>query len=205
MTQRGPDGTGNAVLLRVSRPNLLSVDLEVAQPLTREFAFKRSTTARAATRRRPDPFEERHANEGRNHNAPAASDHLNVLDPQLTTFVRKSLGSIWALEVLLFVRRRAPDPVTVEAIDRELRATPYLVRRMVDHLVGEQLVQRELGDLVRFHARTPELERLCELLETASRERPIGLRDAIVGSHDTKLRTFADAFRFKDSAKDKGK
>ena len=128
-----------------------------------------------------------------------------MLDPQLIDFVRKSLGSIWALEVLLFIRRRAPDPVTVEEIDRELRATPYLVRRIVDQLVAEHLVAREVGDLVKFKAGTPELERLCALLETVSRERPIGLRDAIVGSSGVKLRNFADAFRFKDNAKDKGK
>jgi hypothetical protein len=128
-----------------------------------------------------------------------------MLDPQLIDFVRKSLGSIWALEVLLFIRRRAPDPVTVEEIDRELRATPYLVRRIVDQLTHEHLVTREVGNLVKFDAGTPELERLCALLETVTRERPIGLRDAIVGSSGAKLRNFADAFRFKDNAKDKDK
>jgi hypothetical protein len=128
-----------------------------------------------------------------------------VLDPQLISFVRRSLGSIWALEVLLFIRRRAPVPVSVEEIDRELRATPYLVRRIVDQLAAEHLVEREAGGLVRFEAGTPELERLCILLETASRERPIGLRDAIVGSPDNKLQSFADAFRFRDNPKDKDK
>jgi hypothetical protein len=125
-----------------------------------------------------------------------------VLDPQLIHFVRTSLRSIWALEVLLFVRGRAPNAISCEEIVRELRATPYLVKRIVDQLASEQLVALE-GSEVRFQASSPDQEKLCELLEAASRDRPIGLRDAIVGSPDTKLKNFSDAFRI--TGKDKGK
>lgn len=120
-------------------------------------------------------------------------------------FVRNSLGSIWALELLLLIRRYAPNPVTYDEIVRELRATPFLVRRIVERLAAEHLVAVEDGDKVRFQASTPEQERLCGLLEVASRDRPIALRAVIVGAPDAKLRNFADAFRFSDKNRDENK
>lgn len=96
------------------------------------------------------------------------------------------------------LRRYAPRAVAQEEIVRELRATPFLVRRIVDQLLAESLVVVEGQDAVRFQPSSTEQERLCEMLDTASRERPIALRDAITSSPDSKLRNFADAFRFKD-------
>lgn len=130
--------------------------------------------------------------------AAARTDLLIVLDPELISFVRRSLRSIWALEVLLFVRRHSPQSVRCDTIVRELRATPVLVRRLVEQLTAEHLVVPESDEAVHFHASTPELERLCELLDAASRDRPIALREAIIGSQDAKLKNFSDAFRFTD-------
>lgn len=119
-----------------------------------------------------------------------------MLDPALIGFVRKSLQSIWMLETLLFMRRRSGEKVSRDEIVRELRATPFLVRRVVDHLAAEHLVVVDKDGAARFEPSTPELALLCEKLEVASRERPIALRDAIINSPETKLRNLADAFRF---------
>ncbi len=121
-----------------------------------------------------------------------------MLDPALISFVRKSLQSIWMLETLLLVRHRAGEPVACDEIVRELRATPFLVRRVIDHLAAEHLVIVDEDGDARFEPLTSELALLCEKLEAASRERPIALRDAIINSPETKLRNLADAFRFSD-------
>jgi hypothetical protein len=123
-----------------------------------------------------------------------------VLDPQLVAFVRESLKSIWALELLLLLRRAAPEPVAIEDIVRELRATPHLVQRLLVQLSDEHLVVRQHA-MARFQPARPELEKICDLLEAASRERPIALRQAIISAHNSKLRDFADAFRFLDKNK----
>jgi hypothetical protein len=121
-----------------------------------------------------------------------------VLDPQLVNFVRSSLRSIWALEFLLYLRRAAPDARKIEDIVRDLRATRFLVRRLTQQLVSEGLAALEPQDHIRFHAATPDHERLCELLDVASRDRPIALRDVIASAPNDKLRSLADAFRFKE-------
>lgn len=126
-----------------------------------------------------------------------------MLDPQLVTFVRRSLRSIWALELLLYLRRAAPRSVSVQDIVRDLRATSYLVRRIAGQLMNEGLVTLDTEERVRFQPSTPDLERLCEMTDTASRDRPIALRDAIVAAPNDKLRTLADAFRFGHKDKEK--
>lgn len=128
-----------------------------------------------------------------------------MLDANLIAFVRNSLRTIWALEVLLVIRRRAPGSITLAEIDRELRATPYLVRRIVHQLVEEGLVAIEEPDRVKFQAGTTELAQLCELLDSASRDRPIALRDAIIARPDDKLRNFANAFKITQKDKDEDK
>lgn len=127
-----------------------------------------------------------------------------MLDPALISFVRKSLQSIWMLETLLLLRRRAGEPVPREEIVRELRATPFLVRRVLDQLAAQHLVLVHEDGAAQFEPATPELAQLCEKLDVASRDRPIALRDAIINSPDTKLENLANAFRFSDKGeKDK--
>lgn len=120
-----------------------------------------------------------------------------MLDPQLLNFVRSSVTSIWALELLLLMRRAAPGGLTRDELVQHLRATPNLIDRLLDQLMAAQLVEKN-GDAFRFHCAAPELEALCESLAVAAEERPIALRDAIIAMPREKLRDFSDAFRFKE-------
>ena len=126
-----------------------------------------------------------------------------MLDHRLIAFVRKSLRSIWALEVLLLLRRRASEAVEIDAIVQELRATRSLVQRMVEQLISEGLVSRH-GNHIRYAPSTADLEQLCDMLEAASRERPVALSHAIISAPLEKLRDFSNAFRFKVNNEDKG-
>jgi hypothetical protein len=129
-----------------------------------------------------------------------------VLEPDLLLFVRTSVRSIWALEVLLLLRRKAPGGLTPDEIVSSLRASPMLIARIIDQLEAEGLVGRDEGDVIRFECRAPELTQLCDALDQASQDRPIALRDAIASSPNDKLRNFSDAFRLKgrDKPGDKG-
>lgn len=119
-----------------------------------------------------------------------------VLDPKLLAFVRTSIPSVWALELLLLLRRAAPGSLTREELVQHLRATPLLIDRLLDGLVAAKLiVVDEAG--ARFHCAAPELESLCDALALAADERPIALRDAIISMPSEKLRDFSEAFRLK--------
>ena len=118
-----------------------------------------------------------------------------MLDPDLLHFVRTAVRSIWALEVLLLLRRKAPVALTADEIVLALRASPTLVGRILDQLVDQGLVQRHASGAFRFECASPDLAKLCEALDLAAQDRPIALRDAIASSPNEKLRNFSDAFR----------
>jgi hypothetical protein len=125
-----------------------------------------------------------------------------VLEPDLIHFVRTSVRSIWALEVLLLLRRRAPAGLTADEIVAALRASPGLITRIIDQLVAERLVIKDAAGAIRFEC-DPGLAKLCDALELAAQDRPIALRDAIHSSPNDKLRNFSDAFRLKGKEKDR--
>lgn len=112
------------------------------------------------------------------------------------------MRSIWALEVLLLLRRRAPAGLTPDEIVAALRASPGLITRIIEQLVAEHLVIRDAAGAIRFEC-DPTLAKLCDALELAAQDRPIALRDAIASAPNDKLRNFSDAFRLKGKHKDK--
>ena len=106
------------------------------------------------------------------------------------------MRSIWALEVLLLLKRRAPAALTPDEIVAALRASHTLINRIIDELAAQHLVTRDPGGGVRFEC-DPGMAKLCDALALAAQDRPIALRDAIVSSPNDKLRNFSDAFRLK--------
>ena len=121
-----------------------------------------------------------------------------MLDLDLVAFIRNSVQSIWSLEVLLLLRRRAPQGLRQDEIVAALRSSPKLISRCLQQLADARLVHvdQETG-AARFAPATPDLARLCDTLETASQDRPIAVRNAIILSPNDKLRNFSDAFRLK--------
>ena len=121
-------------------------------------------------------------------------------DQDLFGFIREQLRSVWALELLLLMRRRADRSWTPQELVGELRASPALV---VDNLAAF-----ERGGLVRadeegryvFAPAAPLLVSLCDELDAAYRERPVTVINAIVSPPD-KLQTLADAFRIRGDGK----
>ncbi|RYG28659.1 MAG: hypothetical protein EON93_18175 [Burkholderiales bacterium] len=122
------------------------------------------------------------------------------MEPRLLAFIRSSIPSIWALELLLLLRRAAPQALTRDEMVQHLRATPNLIERLITQFLANGLVTQS-DSTYRFECATPELAALCEDLAMAADERPIALRDAIIAAPNEKLRDLADAFRFRDTDK----
>ncbi|HVY84750.1 MAG TPA: hypothetical protein VG943_06435 [Caulobacterales bacterium] len=125
-----------------------------------------------------------------------------MLDSELQAFVAGLIRSVWALEVLLLLRRRSPAALTPDELTRELRATPTLVTTCLQQLETAGLVAGENGAWT-FSPSSPRLAELAGMLEQAYLERPVAVVDAIMSKPDSRLKTFADAFRFKDKNKEK--
>jgi hypothetical protein len=118
-----------------------------------------------------------------------------VLDADLLSFIRGSIRSSWALELLLLVRKHRQRPFTPEELVLELRATPTLIKTCMEQLQNAGLVACDEAGGCRYAPASPAIDQLCDLLERAYGVRPVTIINAIVAPND-KLQDFADAFRF---------
>ena len=115
---------------------------------------------------------------------------------QVTALIRSAIRSVWALEMLLLMRRHADRTWTTDALVSELRASTVLVDQNIRQLLAAGLVRQEEEGFI-YGPAVPDLEQACADLEQAYRERPVAVVNMIVGQARDNVQSFADAFRFK--------
>jgi hypothetical protein len=120
-------------------------------------------------------------------------------DTDLLGFVREHVRSVWALELLLLLRRDPARCWTSAELVRELRASSGLVADNLKRFHASALVAPG-DDGYRFAPGTPLLDELCARLEAAYRERPVTVINLIASPVDP-LQSLADAFKFKSGDK----
>src|SRR5690349_20835041 len=113
-------------------------------------------------------------------------------DSDLVTFVREHVRSVWAVELLLLLRRDPERCWAPDALVRELRASQSLVADNLQRFLASGLVAPE-ADCYRYAPASPVLEDLCARLEAAYRERPVAVINMIARPADP-LQSLADAF-----------
>lgn len=119
-----------------------------------------------------------------------------MISNDLLSFIRASIRSTWALELLLYMRKQAPQTSTPEELVRALRATPSLIATCLDQLQTASLVVREANGSWRYAPAAPALDQLTAELDATYAERPVTIINAIVDTPSDRLKSFADAFRF---------
>jgi hypothetical protein len=119
-----------------------------------------------------------------------------VISDDLLSFIRASIRSTWALELLLFMRKQAPRASAPDDLVRALRATPALIGSCLTQLQTAGLVVREESGAWRYAPASPALDQLTAELEAVYAERPVAIVNAIMTTPTDRLRSFADAFRF---------
>ena len=119
-----------------------------------------------------------------------------LIDRDLTDFIAASVPSVWALELLLFMRDRQEREWTREALVQEMRASEMVVQNALVVFEASGLVRCQEGDCA-YQPASPALAELCDRLAKLYRERPVAVVNAITRSKTSPLETFADAFRLK--------
>lgn len=122
-----------------------------------------------------------------------------MLDDDLLAFIQGSIPSVWALELLLLLRREPERSWATEELARELRATERLVSDQAAALQTAGLVA--CSDRCGYAPAAPRLDELCARLETVYRQRPGQVIRAIMARPNEKLQIFADAFRLRGDGK----
>jgi hypothetical protein len=120
-----------------------------------------------------------------------------VTDEEIFAFVRTSVRSVWALELLLLLRRDPQRAWRSDELVRELRSSPAIVQEELTALRTARLVG-EADGCFRYQPLAPALDALVNGLQTAYAARPMAVVKAIMAAPNDKLRIFSDAFRLKD-------
>jgi hypothetical protein len=119
-----------------------------------------------------------------------------VTELDLLGFIRRSVPSVWALEVLLLIRQPSPRGWSAGELVGELRASDAVVTGALASLQREGLVSEGEDGRFRFAPAADLLEDLTAALAEAYAERPVAVINAIV-SADDQLQSLADAFRLR--------
>ena len=117
-------------------------------------------------------------------------------DPDLAGFVREHVRSVWAVELLLVLRRDPERCWPPADLVRELRASSTLVSDNLQRLEHSGLAVKDDADCWRYSPANPQLDDLAARLEAAYRERPVSVINLIAAPPDP-VQGLADAFKFR--------
>lgn len=113
----------------------------------------------------------------------------------LLRLIGSSFRSVWALELLLLLKREPRIWAPAELITT-LRASDLVVNKALDELVAGGLVSVE-GDGVRYMPASPGLANDIDQVQILYLARPDAVRRAIVSSASSGAAAFANAFRLR--------
>jgi len=119
-----------------------------------------------------------------------------LIRPEVLEFIRGALKTVWALELLLIMRRRRAQLWSIDALVSELRGSRNIVNEAIATFVQAGLV-REEKDGFCYGPASPRSDQIMEELEAIYSERPNLVINAIMSAQNDKLQNFANAFRLK--------
>lgn len=140
------------------------------------------------------------ARRGRNAGTPdlnAKALDVAVPSEALNGFIRSTIKSVWALELLLLISRERKRSWTPEDLNRELRGSLALVTEIIAKFRGAGLIADGGDGTYRYEPQSVELDKLVRELEAAYAARPLAVVRAIVAAPNEKIQTLADAIKVK--------
>lgn len=116
---------------------------------------------------------------------------------EIEGFIASTFNSVWALELLIFLRQAPELPHTVEELVTQLRASEAVVNKSIAGLVAAGLILEDDEAAIRYSPATMKLEEQVAEAEALYRTRPNTVRRVIVSGAMSGVQAFADAFRLK--------
>jgi hypothetical protein len=118
-------------------------------------------------------------------------------DEDLASFIRSSFSSVWALELMLHLKRSGEQDWSSAELVEALRASDLVVAGGLRSLVAAGLAIEHEDGRVRFAPASADLRRLADETESLYARKPDGVRRLIIASATDGLTAFADAFRLR--------
>lgn len=122
-----------------------------------------------------------------------------VLSDDALSLLRSSIRSVWALELLMLLRRD-PDRVwSRDGLIRELRGSEVVVQEALDVFLNAGLVVADPGGGCQYRPAVAVLDQWVGEIEQAYAHRPSAVIREIFAAPGNKVQIFADSFRFRNT------
>lgn len=115
---------------------------------------------------------------------------------EIAEFIQATFPSVWALELLCFLRQKEGDLSLREMVDG-LRGSELVITQSVDSLVRAGLVATDGTGAARYAPANPRLADLAVQAEARYVRSPDAVRRLIVTAANPSLAAFVDAFRLR--------
>jgi hypothetical protein len=119
-----------------------------------------------------------------------------VIPDEVAKLLARSVKTVWALELLLFLRQHAQDHWSTQQLSTELRSSRGVVHSVLPILIRDGLVTEGESDRFRYAAKA-EVDAVVAQLELLYKERPVTIVRAIALASESQIQGLADAFRFR--------
>lgn len=119
-----------------------------------------------------------------------------MIPEHLAAFLRTTVKSVWALDLLVLVKSAPNQRWTVTTLNDRLRASTSLVEEILATFTRQGLVVLDAEGTYRYHA-SGETDALASELTRLYAERPLAVIKEIVSAPNEKIHSFVDAFRLK--------
>ncbi|HWT11423.1 MAG TPA: hypothetical protein VN231_01570 [Allosphingosinicella sp.] len=116
---------------------------------------------------------------------------------EVAGFIRATFRSVWALELLCFLRQNRERSLSHAEMVAGLRGSDVVVTQSVESLSAAGLVLAEADGSARYSPASDALDGLVERTEALYSRSPDAVRRMIVTAANPSITAFADAFRLR--------
>ncbi|HEX3442174.1 MAG TPA: hypothetical protein VHT93_17675 [Pseudolabrys sp.] len=121
-----------------------------------------------------------------------------ISEDVILNFAAVSLNSVWALELLLVLKRDPARTWDADEIIRELRSSQGVVAGALGNLIAARLAVRDEAGCYRYQAGVDGLDEMVTAVEKLYVTKPAAVIRTIVTAPNRKLQILSNAFRFKE-------
>lgn len=119
-------------------------------------------------------------------------------EDEILAFVHTEIGSVWAVELLIFLKTEPDRGWRVEDLVLSLRSSSLAVAQAINRLHGAGFIREQSPGVFKFEPRSSAHLEIAQAIELLSAQKPMKLIKAVAEIPSEGLRNFSDAFKFRD-------
>lgn len=112
-------------------------------------------------------------------------------------FIRQSIKSVWALELLLLLHRNSDRVWSIGALSTEMRGSEMMVEEIAKKFREDGIVSVSESGALSYRPQG-DLLAIATELESLYSEAPLSVIKAILSAPNDRIQLFADAFKFRE-------